>query len=44
MMIAEDHIFTWFLERKETEKYPTISMLFAVYNIKGHYVEGKYIM
>lgn len=32
------------LERKETEKYPTISMLFAVYNIKGHYVEGKYIM
>lgn len=30
------------LERKETEKYPTISMLFAVYNVKGHYVGAKY--
>lgn len=29
------------LERKETEKYPTISILFAVYNIEGHYVGGR---
>lgn len=39
MMIAEDHIFTWF--GKEIEKHPIIAN-FAVYNIKSHYIGGKY--
>lgn len=45
MLLNDDswgpHIYM-VLERKETAKHPTISMLFAVYNIKGHYVGGKY--